>query len=259
MKRFIPIALLFILACPLAHADWFAPVCGAEAYESLIMQYIVKYGGVCWPLDDAPEAASIRELTGVYPGTPSATGLTLHSAGPIVSGETAMVAAFNGAAGCVTRAYSSTFDGAAVSVATWVKVSGGVWTFRAIMNFGKSTTPKGGWALLINSLNTFRFYAFNSAQVLIGSSTAAYTLDTWTHVCGVWDGTNLHLYVNGAEVMPAVAMTGHPVNPSMDLTIGSTETTQYFNGSLAYPMVIGGTALTANEVLSLYNAAVKGL
>ncbi|HVK09195.1 MAG TPA: LamG domain-containing protein, partial [Gemmataceae bacterium] len=49
---------------------------------------------------------------------------------------------------------------------------------------------------------------------------SAIPLNTWTHLAGTYDGTNLQMYVNGSQVA-SVPATGALVMPSRDLTIGN--------------------------------------
>lgn len=78
-------------------------------------------------------------------------------------------------------------------------------------------------------------------------------MPTWTHVAVTWDGVRKTLYVDGARVASALAMTKFDAAP---LSIGSdfvnNTITSQFAGSLdnvrIYARVLG-----ASEVLSLYN------
>jgi len=133
-----------------------------------------------------------------------------------------------------------------------------------------TATPSTGPQTIIargNSLNTWDLRLVNNrpqfwshgAQGLEGPS--AIPLNEWTHLAISFDGRTKRLYVNGAEV----ASRGEPhalVYPaSLPITIGSDWTTNassnLYNGRID-EVAIYNRALTAEEVLSIYNADFLG-
>ena len=66
-----------------------------------------------------------------------------------------------------------------------------------------------------------------------------------------YDGTTAILYINGASV--ATLATSFVQNTSQPLTIGSTPSAFYFNGSIPITRIYN-RALSASEVLKNFNA-----
>ena len=269
MKRLVLIVLLIALAlllCPLAFAAPFRPECGVEAYENLLMQYAMLYPGTAiWPLDDAAGVLSARELTGVYPGTPSATGVTFNSPGPIVSGEMAKAAAFNGTSGYVTSTYVPITMAGAFTVSLWVNGAGQ----NAKYFFGNRSTSSTTLYFLIGSDSTTPYtklrvsFCSNQGNVVLNNvvSTTAVLDSTWhmvtfaanngtaaLYIDGVLDATNYNFTPTGT-FSPNICGIGANVRS----TVGG-----WFAGSIADCMVLP-FAITATDAYSLWAGATKGL
>jgi hypothetical protein len=79
---------------------------------------------------------------------------------------------------------------------------------------------------------------------------------SWTHVAATWDNDKIRVYKNGT-LAGTSASTTFPSGGAGSLFIGSYGGTQYyFNGTIDDVMVFNRT-LTANEMLSLYNATAN--
>jgi hypothetical protein len=70
------------------------------------------------------------------------------------------------------------------------------------------------------------------------------------HICGVYDGANLRLYVNGKQSGADVAATGNVGNTAPDVEIGRGWAA-YFSGRLANNLIFS-RALSLSEIRSLY-------
>ncbi len=69
-----------------------------------------------------------------------------------------------------------------------------------------------------------RFYAYSSVPGYIyAESSTTLTVDTWYHVAGVWDGSNLQVYINGSPdgSSTAFAPTAGIPNTNARFTIGA--------------------------------------
>ena len=109
--------------------------------------------------------------------------------------------------------------------------------------------------------NSLGFYV-NTSTSLSSVSSPGYTLtlnDTWYHVVGVYDGSYIRLFVNGAEVGSGTALTGVMVDNGEPLTIGARRNGYgYFNGTIDEVMVFN-RSLSAAEILALYETSAKKL
>jgi hypothetical protein len=90
---------------------------------------------------------------------------------------------------------------------------------------------------------------------IVGGTTLS--AGSWYHVCGVYDGTNIYVYLNGSsDAIPVSHATGinnadTPFNVGCRLD-GADAVERYFDG-LIDEVIIWNTALTANEVKDVYN------
>ncbi len=94
-----------------------------------------------------------------------------------------------------------------------------------------------------------------TASSSVADTTVSPAAGTWYHVCGVYDGTYQHIYVNGSENVSAVSV-GAPFNATGHLYVGANLSA----GSLANyadatidDVRIYGTALIAAQVKQLAN------
>lgn len=94
------------------------------------------------------------------------------------------------------------------------------------------------------------------------TASAAINTGQWYHVVGVYDGTNIHLYINGAEVTPAVAHNTGIYDGNRPLEFGrgvdGGVSSYHLNGKITEVMIYN-IALTASEITQLYNACIKSL
>lgn len=86
-------------------------------------------------------------------------------------------------------------------------------------------------------------------------------LNEWTHLAVSFDGMTKRLYVNGAEVASHAEPRALVYNAAVPMTIGSDWTSNassnLFNGRID-EIALYNRALTAEEVLSIYNADTQG-
>jgi Concanavalin A-like lectin/glucanases superfamily/Divergent InlB B-repeat domain/Immunoglobulin I-set domain len=113
------------------------------------------------------------------------------------------------------------------------------------------------WDLrLTNSMPQFWSHG---AQGLVGSS--AIPLNEWTHLAITFDGFIKRLYVNGAQVASREQLRALLYDASVPVTIGSDfedgKSGNHFHGRID-EVALYNRALTADEVLSMYNADFLG-
>lgn len=76
----------------------------------------------------------------------------------------------------------------------------------------------------------------------------------WSHIVGLWDGTNIYSFVNGAnKVTTAAATIVSLATGDVGLFAGKTGTVQFAPGSLGEVCFWNGVALTDSEVAALAN------
>jgi hypothetical protein len=122
-----------------------------------------------------------------------------------------------------------------------------------------SASPRAGWVFFQRNEATgwnFRMYNGNGSDVGHDITGGPYTLNTWTHVVAVWDGTSPKLFVNGVDTAAVnIGLGGYNVNTSASFSVGS-----YDNGSASFNGLVDetafySTALSPAQILGHYNAA----
>lgn len=117
---------------------------------------------------------------------------------------------------------------------------------------------KHGWGLNNETYNLgiadngtqYGFTVYGDSFSALGGSVA---LNTWTHLCGTFDGTTMRLYVNGAEAGSDGTGTVTTPSGSDDGYIGAAPGDGVFLDGRIDDVRVYTRALTAAEVKQLYN------
>ncbi|MDA1095824.1 MAG: LamG domain-containing protein [Chloroflexi bacterium] len=142
-----------------------------------------------------------------------------------------------------------------LTVSAWVRVDGQSEDYETIVS---KRSVNYDWDLLLDTQTSkrFLFCVANSAGgfACVGAA-SQYLIGPWYHVTGTFDGATVELYVDGVSQGTA-AFTGSRPYLTSDVTIGvmrqSGTLIRYFEGTID-EVRLYGNALTAQEVLTLYN------
>ncbi len=120
-------------------------------------------------------------------------------------------------------------------------------------------TGQFGYLFFANNGNSqWQFRVYNgTAGVTVTDPATALQADTWYHVVGVYDGSQIQIYVNGvASATPVVATCVVNTNTPLRIGAGTTETAPslFFPGYLD-EVAIYPTALTPDQIYAHYDAA----
>ena len=124
-----------------------------------------------------------------------------------------------------------------------------------------SASPRSGWAFFQRDAATgwnWRLYNGDGSTVGWDLTGGTATLNEWSHVVGVWDGTTAKLYVNGVDTAAAnTGAGGYAASTAAIFSVGSYDTgataiTGFLDEIAFYP-----TALSAAKILDHYNAAAS--
>lgn len=170
----------------------------------------------------------------------------------------------NGTSAYVQVANSSSLNiTGAITVEAWIKPNsiGAYQHVASRETFGAAGTG-GGYELTVNNLGKLRFDVFHSHNTytpVIGNTVL--TAGQWYHVAGVFDGSQMRLYVNGV-LDATVSNSNGPASGTSSLKLGRNSGGNYFNG-LIDEVRISNTALyTTNFTPQMHLAAsanTKGL
>ena len=118
-----------------------------------------------------------------------------------------------------------------------------------------------GYLFFANNGNTkwqFRVYDGAAGRTITAFDAPDVALDTWQHVVGVYDGTAISIYINGALGNLTNLVCGYVANTNTPLRIGAgtseTAPSLYFPGILD-EVAVYPTALTPSEIAAHYAGA----
>ncbi len=101
---------------------------------------------------------------------------------------------FDGGDDYVEVSYNASLNPAVITMEAWVKVTGGAGTNRTVVS-NRSGVGFSGMTIYAADIDKWELWVGDTTWYVIEGS--AVTLNQWTHLAGVFDGTNLSFYVNG--------------------------------------------------------------
>jgi glucose/arabinose dehydrogenase len=208
-----------------------------------------------WRLGEASGTTAADE-TGANPGT-YVNGPTLGVAGAL-KGSSNTAASFNGSTQFVDVPSSASLNASSgVSVEAWVKpaVMPGAGNTGTIA-MKASDPPYAYWLQVIDT---------GGAKFGVGvggvnhplSAAGVVAAGSWYHLVGTYDGSVQRLYVNGALVA-SQSLTGNVDSVAGDFRIGTTRSTEFFNG-VADDVAVYNKALTPAQVQAHYEAGAQAI
>lgn len=100
----------------------------------------------------------------------------------------------------------------------------------------------------------FEFFVGGTAYVGAVGPTSSVAVDTWYNVTGVYDGANVHLYVDGI-LLDSTAKTGAVGNSSVSMLIGAQDKaadTREWAGNITNVFLLPGVAWDDGQVMTHY-------
>jgi Concanavalin A-like lectin/glucanases superfamily len=131
---------------------------------------------------------------------------------------------------------SNALQPTAVSVQAWVQAPDSPGTFRYIVGKGASDCTAASYALYTGPDGGAGFYIFNGSNFVVSPLAASSGVwdGAWHHLMGTFDGTTVHLFLDGVEVGSGTPANGaqiaYNLPTSNDLSIG-----RYGPGACALP------------------------
>jgi len=143
-----------------------------------------------------------------------------------------------------------------LSVSAWIRRSS---AYNEDMIWGKHVgTTNGTFYLAVINGTTIRYTIINSSSSRVDHDvTFTFATNTWHHVVGVYDGTDIKIYINGNHVGTPSAQTGVTKDSASTLAIFDYSGTGWgLAGDIADPRLYD-TALSAGDVWNMYDPATR--
>lgn len=176
---------------------------------------------------------------------------TINGATTGVSGELGEAYEFDGSDDEVEIGSTSSFDLDEFSASVWCNFSTPPEIYRIVFrgNLGDSGTD-ATFDMWVRDSDGIHFEVGDGGSK-DGVSTTAINYNQWEHVVGTFDGSEVKIYINGAEE-DSTSTSLSPTHNGKGLLIGTGENDRWYDGKLDDPRIYD-KALSSNEVDNLYN------
>ena len=143
--------------------------------------------------------------------------------------------------------------GSAMSLSLWIKAG-----VQADSYAGPLFNDNANYGFYQDNLaNRLIFRVETSVGVVNLTSDTGFFTDTWTHIVGTYDGSDMNFYVNGS-LHKTGAQTGTIDATSGSMLIGNVQGISYFDGLISEVCVFDYD-LTLGNVTTLYGDATNGV
>lgn len=217
------------------------------------MQLVVQPSGLAayYPLDEGTGSSVWDNSANANNGTGTNNTWT--------TGKVGGALAMNGSNRYVNVPDSASLDPTTITVSAWLNSSDTTTTASAVSKWSDSTQGDGEWILGHGAVaGTFRFLIKLGGTIYRDESSTGFSTGTFHHVVGTYDGSHVHLYVDGAEVGTALAATGNIPASAPNLRIGNRASNNLYYNGIIDEVKIFSRALSASEIKAEYDAGNAG-
>ena len=145
---------------------------------------------------------------------------------------------------------SATITGNSVSLESWVNYNISQEDWKGIIY--KSNSNSSGYQLFIDSAESVAFGVMTTAGFLRPNAGFTLSQNTWNHIVGSYDGSNMRIYVNGI-LYNTTPHSGNILTSTTNLHVGMSFGSEEFPGYIAVARIYN-RGLSTSEVLQNYNA-----
>lgn len=165
---------------------------------------------------------------------------------------------FNGTTQYIQAHTSNLLGGAFVTASFWVNLSAVPVGEGACM--AQRTQDASNYSWFVEMFNNAPRFQINGAPSALTCATSL-TIGVWYHICAVFDGTTMMVYINGVKDANTVAFSGFIINQGNYMTwasLGPNGAGRFTNGMIDN-MALFALPFTAVEVGQLYKDPWAGL
>lgn len=197
--------------------------------------------------DSSGNARHASDLADSLNPTPTASTL---------NGGLSPVAAFDGSDDRVLIAHDNAFGATSMSVEAWIKVPSSASFWTVVARCATSSANSGSAFYCRVTTTQVQFARFSGSNLTTYSINAAVMDNAWHHVVWAYTSSVYEVIVDGVSA-GTTSTSGNLNTPTRAMVLGcdfSSAETNFKAGSLAGVAVHPGTALSAAQVVSHYNA-----
>ena len=118
------------------------------------------------------------------------------------------------------------------------------------------TKSRDQYALIQTTRDTLEFNIYDDKKVAVGTQVPDNWYQNWHHVCGIYDGSRLTIYIDG-EQQNYLAHSGSIHNGASPVNIGRTWGTEWFSNAMIDEVRIYREALTEEDIRQLASAEAE--
>jgi len=160
---------------------------------------------------------------------------------------------FDGSNDYILYGDTTSFSVTLTTICVWFKKSHGS-SFMTLVDKGRDNY--GAWSVCVDeTANKVTFKARISGTNRSITCSSNYNSNSWNYVCGVFDGINLSIYLNGT-LNNSASYFGTIDNNSVAIRLGGANDGYYLLGNIGH-VSIYNKALSSDEILQNYNATKK--
>ena len=208
-----------------------------------------------------PACYNIGSLGGAGNGTHT-TNVLVYQPGVITNGPD-YASHYNGTGAHTTIPYNAALNpasGSPFTIEFWAKPEASDNDDCPLFN-RVTAGNRSGWAFFQRDAATgwnWRLYNGSGSTVGWNLTGGTATLDAWSHVVGVWDGTTAKLYVNGVDTAAAnTGAGGYNASTEAIFSVGTYDTGSSASTGFIDEIAFYGSALSATQIQAHYNAAAS--
>ena len=170
------------------------------------------------------------------------SGVEVNGANTTVNGKFGRAGSFDDA----SNSYVSVPDKSSLDVTENFTLEAWIYPTSSGHIISKEEEAVGGYYMYVHWTTGKVVFGFNEGETEV-VSTDQVPFNTWTHVAGVWDGSNLKIYINGV-LDNSVSGAGNPVATSQPLYLGGYWDDLGNYSGLIDDAAVWSRALTAGEI-----------
>ncbi|MCF8335321.1 MAG: DUF4981 domain-containing protein [Bacteroidales bacterium] len=115
------------------------------------------------------------------------------------------------------------------------------------------TKGRNQYGIIQTTKDTLVFHIYDDKKVAVKTQVPDDWYKTWHHVCGVFDGSRLTIYIDG-EMQNTINYNGSIYNHASPVNIGRTWGTEWFSNAMIDEVRIYKKALTGEKIRQLMNS-----